>query len=66
MNIEKITENKRIEIILNRPQAFPPLSSAVMQVQDKNIFEELKENNLEQSDDVKIFINFRKKKIPKI
>ena len=44
INIQKITENKKIEIIVNMPLSFPALSLAVMQVQEKNLFEEQKEN----------------------
>ena len=52
INIEKITENKKIEVIINRPLAVPPLSAAVMQVQDKNLFEEQKEDIIEETKQV--------------
>jgi hypothetical protein len=43
VNIQKITETKKIDIVINRPLPIPPLSLAVMQAQDKNYFEEPKE-----------------------
>ena len=49
VNIEKITENKRIEFIINSPLPVPALSSAVMQIQDKNLFDEQKEDTNEEA-----------------
>ena len=49
LNIEKITENKRIVVIINRPLHAPPLSSAVMQIQEKNLFEEQKSDTVEDT-----------------
>ncbi len=54
VNIEKITENKRIEVIINRPLHVPPLSSAVMQIQDKNLFDEQKEEVHEETKESKV------------
>lgn len=54
VNIEKITENKRIEVIINRPLYVPPLSSAVMQVQDRNLFDEQKEEVHEETKESRV------------
>ena len=36
INIEKITNNKRIDVIINKPLAVPPLHLALLQPPDKN------------------------------
>lgn len=40
INIERITENKKIDVIINRPLPFPSLNVAVKQIQEKIQFEE--------------------------
>jgi len=40
INIERITENKKIDVIINRPLAVPPLNVAVKQIQEKIQFDE--------------------------
>jgi hypothetical protein len=44
MNIEKITENKKIEVVINRPLPVPPLNMAMLQMQEKHQFDERKED----------------------
>lgn len=53
INIEKITENKRLEVIINRPLPVPPLTQAVMQIPDKNLFEENTEEKHEEAKNIK-------------
>ena len=36
INIERITEYKRIEVIVNKPLIVPPLNNAVEQIQERN------------------------------
>jgi hypothetical protein len=52
INIQKITENKKIEVIVNRPLPVPGLKDAVLQVQEKNSFEEQKEVKKENEEKV--------------
>ena len=40
INIERITENKKIDVIINKPLPVPPLNVAVKQIQEKIQFEE--------------------------
>lgn len=40
INIERITENKKIDVIINRPLPVPPLNVAVKQIQEKIQFDE--------------------------
>lgn len=67
INIEKITENKKIEVIINKPLPVPPLSTAVLQMQEKHQFEEQVEDKIEEHKNVSkytnklYFIIFRKK-----
>ena len=56
VNIDRITENKKLEVVINRPLPVPPLSMAVKQKLEKNIFEEQKkegEKDLEEEEDEK-------------
>ena len=43
INIDRITESKKIEVVINRPSPVPPLVNAVNQKLEKNIFEDAKE-----------------------
>ena len=43
INIDRITESKKIEVVINRPSPVPPLVNAVNQKLEKNIFEDTKE-----------------------
>lgn len=58
INIERITENKKIDVIINRPLSVPPLNVAVKQIQEKIQFEE---QNIEEAKDdkenVKLYYN---------
>lgn len=45
VNIDRITENKKIEVIINRPLPVPPLMLAVGQKVEKNIFDEQKDKD---------------------
>lgn len=45
VNIDRITENKKIEVVINRPLLVPPLSVAVGQKVEKNIFDEQKDED---------------------
>ena len=40
LNIEQVTENKKIEIVIANPMHVPSLSEAVPQIQDRNQFDE--------------------------
>lgn len=40
INIERITENKKIDVIINKPLPVPPLNVAVKQIQEKIQYEE--------------------------
>ena len=55
INIDRITENKKLEVVINRPLPVPPLSMAVKQKLEKNIFEEPKKDeekdNKEEEDE---------------
>jgi hypothetical protein len=55
INIQKITENKKIEVIVNRPLPVPGLRDAVLQVQEKNSFEDQKEVKKEKEEKVKVY-----------
>ena len=43
INIDRITETKKVEVIINRPLPVPPLCEAVEQKLEKNIIDEKKE-----------------------
>ena len=52
INIDRITENKKLEVIVNRPLPVPPLSEAVRQKLEKNIIDEPKgEADKEEDED---------------
>jgi hypothetical protein len=55
-NIERITENKKIEVIINRPLPVPPLNVAVMQISEKNQIEAEKHEELEDKNIDVIFL----------
>jgi hypothetical protein len=55
INIEKITENRKIDVIISRPLPIPALCLAVAQIQEKNQFEEQKE---EKADETKRNVNY--------
>lgn len=40
INVDRITENKKIDVIINRPLIAPPLNDAVKQIQEKVQFDE--------------------------
>jgi len=42
INIEKITETKKIDVVINHPLPVPPLTLAVLQAQEKHHYEEQK------------------------
>lgn len=48
INIERITDNKKIDVIINRPLNVPPLSQAMKQIDEKFEFEEQKEDKKEE------------------
>ncbi len=48
INIERITDNKKIDVIINRPLAVPPLSQAMKQIDEKFEFEEQVEDKKEE------------------
>jgi hypothetical protein len=48
VNIERITDNKKIDVIINRPLSVPPLSQAMKQIDEKFEFEEQKEDKKEE------------------
>jgi hypothetical protein len=54
-NIENITENKRIELIINRPLPVPLLNVAVQQINEKNQIEVEIEDEEDQPIDVSMF-----------
>jgi len=54
INIEKITETKKIDVIINRPLQVPALSLAVLQAQEKHHFEEQKVEKVENSENKKL------------
>lgn len=58
INIERITENKKIEVIINKPLPVPPLNVAVAQMQEKHQFEEQKDEKIEESKKVFNFLIF--------
>jgi len=61
INIEKITEIKKIQVIINKPLPVPPLSSAKMQMQEKNLFDDIKQEQEEEVKEVKgyyLYFNF--------
>lgn len=55
INIERITENKKIDVIINRPLPVPPLNVAVKQIQEKLQFEEQEIDDGKDSKDVVIY-----------
>jgi hypothetical protein len=60
INIERITENKKIDVIINRPLKVPPLNVAVKQIQEKIQYDEqnLADGNEDKKDVYKHFIFF--------
>lgn len=56
INIERITENKKIDVIINRPLSVPPLNMAVKQIQEKIQFDEqVNDDGRDANKNVKIF-----------
>lgn len=45
LNIEKVTENKKIEIIISKPLNIPSLSEAVPQILERNQYDEIMHEN---------------------
>lgn len=63
INIERITENKKIDVIINRPLPVPPLNVAVKQIQEKITFDEQNvadgnEENKKVRNEIKLFFDF--------
>jgi len=55
INIEKITNNKRIDVIINKPLPVPPLHLALLQPPDKNEIAEIDTD--EEKDVIKVIIH---------
>ena len=51
INIDRITETKKVEVIVNRPLPVPPLCEAVEQKLEKNIIDEKKEEEEEENEE---------------
>jgi hypothetical protein len=51
LNIEQITENKKIEIVVCQPSTVPNLSEAVIQIQERHEFDEKDEENEEENEE---------------
>ena len=51
INIDRITETKKVEVIINRPLPVPPLCEAVEQKLEKNIIDERKEEEEEENEE---------------
>lgn len=63
INIERITENKKIDVIINRPLKVPPLNVAVKLIQEKIQYDEqnLADGNEDKKDVNFVFLRFLKK-----
>ena len=51
INIDRITETKKVEVIINRPLPVPPLCEAVEQKLERNIIDEKKEEEEEEKEE---------------
>jgi len=59
INIERITENKQIDVIINKPLLVPPLNVAVKQIQEKIQFEEQNIEDAKDEDMVKFIYTYQ-------